>query len=355
MKKDLDTPFKYHEERVVKIEKLTNEGRGIARVDGWIVMVPFVLPEETVRVRIFKNHKNYSEADLLEVITPSEKRRNPLCPLFTQCGGCQYQHMDYEDQLHWKQVHVQECFERIGRLKVSVKPVCASSHIYGYRTKLTPHFQTSGEGIFPIGFLAYGRTRQLVDVEQCVLGTPAINDRLRAERERLQKKFAGLGKKVNGTLLLRDTGEEVLTDPNALALTTVCGQQFFFPAGSFFQNNPYVLELIVAHIEKTLTELTPKYLIDAYCGVGLFALLCATKVKNFIGVEVDCASIELARKNATANNIHNGIFVLEKAENIFKQVKFEGSDTLVIMDPPRKGCAEEFLAQLARLQPRGIV
>ena len=88
-------PFQYHEEIELTISTLTNEGRGIGRINNWTIMVPFVIPGEKVKVRIFRNHKNYSEADLVKIIEPSPKRTASPCPLFGQCGGCQYSSRRY--------------------------------------------------------------------------------------------------------------------------------------------------------------------------------------------------------------------------------------------------------------------
>ena len=92
-------PFAYHEEITVEISSLTNEGTGVRRVKGWVVMVPYALPGEKIRARIWRNHKNYSDADLLEVLVSSSDRVEPRCELFGECGGCQYQHLAYEQQL----------------------------------------------------------------------------------------------------------------------------------------------------------------------------------------------------------------------------------------------------------------
>src|SRR5258705_10203195 len=104
-----DQPFAYHAEIELEIATLTNLGSGLGRVTlpgetkaNWVVMVPFTLPGERVRARVFRNHKNFSEADLIEVLTPSRERVEPRCPLFGRCGGCQYQHLAYSGQLGWK-------------------------------------------------------------------------------------------------------------------------------------------------------------------------------------------------------------------------------------------------------------
>ena len=98
--------FQYHEEVEVDIDNLTNLGQGVGRIDGWVVMVPFALPGERVRARVYRNHANYSDADLIEVLTPSPDRVEPKCDLFGLCGGCQYQNLNYEAQLHFKTTNI---------------------------------------------------------------------------------------------------------------------------------------------------------------------------------------------------------------------------------------------------------
>ena len=103
-------------------------------------MVPFALPGERVRVRIFRNHKNFSEADLVQVLTPSPDRIAATCPLFGRCGGCQYQHLSYAEQLAWKRRQVEELLRHMAGIEFAVAPVIGSPREFGYRSKLTPHF-----------------------------------------------------------------------------------------------------------------------------------------------------------------------------------------------------------------------
>lgn len=94
--------FSYHQELELDIDALSNAGDGIGRVDGWVVFVPFALPGDRVKARVWRNDKNYSSADLVEIINPSQDRVEPGCRLFGTCGGCQYQHLSYDRQLLWK-------------------------------------------------------------------------------------------------------------------------------------------------------------------------------------------------------------------------------------------------------------
>jgi tRNA/tmRNA/rRNA uracil-C5-methylase (TrmA/RlmC/RlmD family) len=129
-KKFNDTPFAYHAELEIEIATLTNLGVGLGRVplgEGqWVVMVPFTLPGEKVRARVFRNHKNFSEADLVAVLTPSPHRTDPRCPLFGRCGGCQYQHLTYPEQLKWKRQQVEELLKYMAGVVFPVSPVIGS-------------------------------------------------------------------------------------------------------------------------------------------------------------------------------------------------------------------------------------
>jgi 23S rRNA (uracil1939-C5)-methyltransferase/tRNA (uracil-5-)-methyltransferase len=243
-------PLAYHQELTLRVDSLTNLGQGVCRMeDGWVIFVPFVIPGELVRLRVWRNHKNYSEADLLEVLEPSESRVTPHCQvrrrhsavplhtieneiaghlnrrprlcdamqLFGTCGGCQYQHMQLTAQREWKQRHVRDVLERTGTLSgISVKPVMGTEHAFGYRTKITPHHEKprkvrrrplvrvddacvwrthhvcgclclapQGE-IMAIGFQRVG-SRMLVDVEQCPIATPALNQRLATLRQEVRE------------------------------------------------------------------------------------------------------------------------------------------------------------------------
>lgn len=344
------TPFNYHQELELTIQALTNEGRGIGRVDQWAVMVPFVIPGEKVKVRIFRNHKNYSEADLVEVLEPSPFRENPVCPLFAQCGGCQYQHMAYAEQLKWKRQQAQDGFERIGKLKVEVQPLIPSGKTYGYRTKLTPHFERYGTHC-PIGFLKDGSKRIIVDVPQCPIASDAINKKLTEVREQTVKSRAR-----HGTLLLRECDSGVITDSNAIATATIQSLQFKFPAGSFFQNNPYILEQILEFLQDWAKHRPEQqYLVDTYCGVGVFALALAAQIEDFLGIEINEKSIALAEENQRLNHISKGRFIAGDAQSIFQNIPFDADKTWVIMDPPRKGASEEFLRDLLHYSPKAII
>ena len=365
-KKFNDQPFAYHAELELEIATLTNLGSGLARVAlpgeteaKWVVMVPFTLPGERVRARVFRNHKNFSEADLVEVLTPSPHRIAPACPLFARCGGCQYQHLAYAEQLAWKQRQVAELLQHMAGVEFPVAPVIASPRQFGYRSKITPHFNPPRDPAVapPIGFLRQGTRFDLVDVPRCPIATDAINDKLPAVRADIHARAAAGEFKRGSTLLLRDAGGAVTTDYDTVIRETVGDLRLRFLARDFFQNNPFILSAFVAYVREQAAASGARFLVDAYCGSGLFALAAAPAFERVTGVELSATSVAFARKNAGANHRSNVIFLAADAATIFADLEptFVGADTAVVIDPPRKGCDGLFLQQLFAFGPRAVV
>lgn len=352
----ISTPFEYHEEVELKIDHLANLGMGVGRVNGWVVMVPFVIPGELVKVRIYRNHSQYSEGDLLEILESSKYRVSPKCSLFESCGGCQYQHIDYGEQLKIKTQQVKELLEKNGGIQFPVSLAKSSKQVFGYRSKITPHYNRPNKnGVQPIGFLKYGRRHDIVDVKQCVIATDAINESLPEMREKAVLEGGKKRRQRGGTLLLRDTLEGVVNNPKAIVSEKVGELTFQFKAGEFFQNNPYILPDLVEFVKFHASGNGIKHLVDTYCGVGLFALSLSQVFELVVGVEISEAAIQLAKVNAQIHDINNVRFQIGKAEAIFQHIKFSGENTSVIIDPPRKGCDLAFIEQLLDFNPQKII
>ena len=411
-KKFNDRPFPYHHELEIEVSTLTNLGVGLGRValpgDGqdksraggsqqqdqlgkWVIMVPFTLPGEKVKVRVYRNHKNFSEADLLEVLTPSPHRIDPRCPLFGRCGGCQYQHLTYPEQLKWKRQQVEEVLKYMAGVEFAVSPVIASPREFGYRSKITPHFQAGRANppdeprlvgtprpTAPIGFLKQGSRFELVDVPQCPIATPEINAKLPEVREKTLRRLAAGEYKRDATLLLRHAQEGVITDYDAVITeeiavagvgdpgpgakpgaatpaTNPAPLRLHFLARDFFQNNPFILPAFTGYVREQAAASGARYLVDTYCGSGLFALSCAPAFTQVAGIEISETSVRFATENAQANGIANATFQAGDAGRIFAGLKFPPAETAVVIDPPRKGCDESFLTQLFAFGPRTVV
>ncbi|MBI5770118.1 MAG: class I SAM-dependent RNA methyltransferase [Verrucomicrobia bacterium] len=412
-KKFNDQPFAYHTEIELEIATLTNLGVGLGRVPlpgalslatsplslpppaaggGWVVMVPFTLPGERVRARVFRNHKNFSEADLVSVLTPSPHRVAPACPLFARCGGCQYQHLAYTEQLAWKRRQVAELLQHMaGIADFPVAPVVASPQQLGYRSKITPHFNPPRDPAVapPIGFLRQGTRFDIVDVPRCPIATDAINERLASVRADIHARAATGEFKRGATLLLRDASGVVTTDYDAVITETIevgsalradlsfsklpanpgpLGERalpsqplrLHFLARDFFQNNPFILPAFTGYVRAQAAASGARFLVDAYCGSGLFALSAASAFERVAGVEISESSVRFAGENAAANGITNATFLAADAAQIFAGLPahapaFAPADTVVVIDPPRKGCDENFLRQLFAFGPRAVV
>lgn len=403
-------PFAYHQEIELEITTLTNLGAGLGRVPlaealapatsdlalpaanaaGWVVMVAFALPGERVRARVFLNHSNYSEADLVDVLTPSPHRVAPRCPLFGRCGGCQYQNLAYAEQLHWKQRQVRELLEHMGGVEFEAAPVIASPREFGYRSKITPHFPAPqrgndgpssqdqvlgrGESVMgapipsvpsafalrpstepAIGFLRQGSRYEIVDVPHCEIATDAINARLTQVRDEVRARASTGGYVRGSTLLLREASGIVTTDYDSVITEIVGDLQLRFLARDFFQNNPFILPVFAGYVRDQAVASGAQFLVDAYCGSGLFALTAAPHFERVAGVEVSETSVAYARENAVANGITNATFLAGDAAAIFAGLAFPSGATAVVIDPPRKGCDELFLCQLLTFAPRAVV
>jgi 23S rRNA (uracil1939-C5)-methyltransferase/tRNA (uracil-5-)-methyltransferase len=342
-------------------------------------MVPFTLPGEKVRARVYRNHKNYSEADLLEVLTPSPHRVAPRCTLFGRCGGCQYQHLAYAEQLRWKRRQVEELLRHMAGVEFPVAPTAPSPREFGYRSKITPHFSAPARGkispaapgeaggpvarpaageaeaIPPIGFLKQGSRFDLVDVPRCPIATPEINAKLTEVRAKTRARLAAGEYTRGATLLLRHAQEGVITDYDTVVHEKVGDLRLHFLARDFFQNNPFILPAFTGYVRARAAASGARFLVDAYCGSGLFALSCAPAFARVAGIEVSESSIRFATENAAANGIANATFRAGDAAQIFTGLDFPPADTVVVIDPPRQGCDEAFLAQLFAFAPRAVV
>lgn len=372
-------PFPYHFELEICIEDVTNLGMGIGRAvldngDRWVIMVPTVLPGEIVKVRIYRNHDSYSEADLLSIIKASDDRIEPLCRYFQSCGGCQYQHMNITAQRKWKKNQVISLLQRIGRLNVrndtssvindglTVNDVVGSDHLFYYRAKMTPHYGVPNPSKpMKIGFQKKN-SNIIVDVDHCPIASKAINKKYAEARQSLLDMIQNNNKtfKRGATMLFREADNNyVSVDPREMVTQTVNKIKFEFKAGEFFQNNPHVLSLMVDHVLRQASSSKDglcRYLVDAYCGSGLFSLCAAHLFQSVYGVEVSQLAVDAAKRNAEINNIGNAHFVCGSSEAIFDQiVSLPGNETVVIIDPPRKGCDMVFLSQLFDFKPKRII
>ncbi|KAI9295282.1 S-adenosyl-L-methionine-dependent methyltransferase [Neoconidiobolus thromboides FSU 785] len=381
-------PFERFTEYEVEIVKLASNGTGIGvtkDVKDWFILVPFTTIGDIVKTRVFSHCRGYSEGDFVELISrgnSSLKLTEAPCKYFGTCSGCQWQNFTYETQLELKENLLKRAFLYGSRPLMELihfdKPE-ESPLKFNYRTKLTPHFDkpksSTKEGSetkcnevglkADIGFNEKGR-RKIMDIEDCILATPAVSNGYKLEREKVNKQLDSY--KRGATLIIResltkdDNGNEVVDVVNThkgIVTQPVGDLRFKYPSGSFFQVNASILPRLTEYVMSEFTNAPlaqkPKYLLDVYCGSGLFAVACSSAFEKVVGVDVNDQSIAFASKNAELNNIDNCSFKLGEAEVIFKGLEFNGDETAVIIDPPRKGCSEDFIKQLIDFAPSSIV
>jgi tRNA/tmRNA/rRNA uracil-C5-methylase (TrmA/RlmC/RlmD family) len=318
----------------LKISDIAFGGEGVARVDEFVLFVPFVAAGELVEAEISELKKRFGRARLLRVIEPASDRVQPACRYFSECGGCQYQHIAYSTQLRIKHKQVRDLFQRIGGMDPeNVAPVIPCPQEYGYRNRIMIRSQWDKfkQGL-NVGFIR-ADNRLVVDLEECKIAEPALNTQLLHVRAHPPPKG---GLKV--VLRIPPDGWDV-------------------PPDSFFQNNFFLLPKLVEVVRERLLESSARHLADIYCGVGFFSLELAEEVESFIGIEYDQQAIKAARRNAATRGCASGEFIAGAAEELLPQVlkRLPAHETAVLLDPPRKGCAPDLLQVLRQTRPKQVL
>jgi tRNA/tmRNA/rRNA uracil-C5-methylase (TrmA/RlmC/RlmD family) len=326
--------FDVGDKTIVTIHDIAFGGEGVARLNDFVIFVPFVALEEEVEVEITEVKKRFARAKLLRVLKPSPHRVEPLCPYFGDCGGCQYQHVSYPKQIEIKHKQIVDLFQRVGRFSRDViAPVLPCPEPYGYRNRVMIRSQWDKfkQGL-NIGFIR-ADNRLVIDIEACKIAEPAINQQIRHVRAHPPPKGG-----IKVTLRIPPEGWEV-------------------PAHSFFQNNFFLLPKLVETVRDCVGQSGVKFLVDAYCGVGFFSLELADLVEWFVGVELDAPAIKAARKNAAHRNRRNGEFIIGATEEFLPNIlaRFRPEETVILLDPPRTGCPAPSLELLRQARARQII
>ena len=349
-------------------------GDGIGRIHNFVIFVPFVLEGERVEAEIVEIKKRYALADLIRILTPSPLRVEPECGYYRRCAGCQYQHIEYAHQLELKRSQIRDIFQRIGAIpEPPIEPVVASPRPYGYRNKIVIH----GPG--KPGFWSV-RGRSIIAVDRCPIAREEINEKLSAlssqplgapqpgeggsvEQKHLTIRCNSEGQvwtfaESRGTSVSPVHSEEVGQAGSLSHIEeSVLGKTLHVPLGSFFQVNQGVIELALQHVRDAFARSGCKILVDAYCGVGLFALLLADLARHCYGIEVDPGAVAAANANAQRLGLTNYDFYAGKTERLLyytlRQCRLD--ETCLILDPPRSGCGKLVLKALREQKPRKLI
>jgi tRNA/tmRNA/rRNA uracil-C5-methylase (TrmA/RlmC/RlmD family) len=318
----------------LEISDIAFGGEGVARVADFVIFVPFVALGEVVQAEITELKKRFGRGRLLKVLSAVPERVQAACRYFGECGGCQYQHLEYQAQLRLKQKQVCDLFQRIGGLDPKlIADVIPCPQPYGYRNRIMIRSQWDKfkQGL-NIGFIR-ADNRLVVDIEECKIADPLLNEQIRNVRANPPPKG---GLKV----MLR-----------------VQPDNWTVPPDSFFQNNFPLLPRLVEVARTRLQQSGNRFLVDLYCGVGFFAIELADLVESFAGVEYDRLAIKAARENAVKHGRSNGEFIADKAESLLPGLlaRFAPHSTSVLLDPPRKGCPRDMLEVLRQTRPSQVI
>ncbi len=395
----------------LEITALTNEGSGIARCDGMAVFVPLTAVGDVIEARILKVHKTYAYAKIERIITPSADRIENDCLVFGKCGGCVFRHISYAAELRAKEQIVRDAFERLGGIdlsRVDFLPIVASESSEHYRNKLQMPLGKADSGIVS-GFFSE-RSHRIVPIEDCKLQPGIFSEivifikkrvtelkisvyneeknegvlrhiylrrghyskeicvvlvarRKVPEFQRLARELAGKFPEITGVVLnLNPDKTNVILGEREITLIgkpeipdQMCGVSVEISPKSFYQVNTKAAENLYRKAAE-FAQPSGKTILDLYCGVGTIGLSMAGEASKIIGAEIVPEAVENARKNALLSGIFNAEFVTADAAEAAALFNSRGlSPNVIILDPPRKGCGEETLAECVKMSPERIV
>ena len=393
-----------------EITDYTADGMGIAHVEGCAVFIPNAIFGEQYRIRIVHAGKNKAIGKIEEILVRSPHRINRDCPWAKVCGGCDFRHMDYQEEQRLKAQRVRDTLTRLGGWTPEVLPLHGAENTQGYRNKaLFPVAMVHGKA--EAGFFR-ARTHTLIPISRCLLQNDPANraretvvDYLRQYRVSVYDEVAHTGLVrhiyvrtaevtgevmvcliVNGKKLPREKelckmlqetvpglksvllginekkGNSVMGDAfrtlwGADAIEDVlCGLRFRLSPRSFYQVNHAQAQVLYEKAAR-LAALTPEdTVLDLYCGTGTITLHLARQAKEAIGVELVDAAIEDAKKNALRNGIENARFFCADAGQAAARLLEEGvRPDVVVVDPPRKGLAPDVVQTIAQMGPKRVV
>ncbi len=383
---------------IVKIEKLSNLGTGIARVDGFVVFVEAACPEDELKVRVTKLTKNYANAEIVEIISPSPYRCAPFCSMQKVCGACQLQHIDYDYQLQLKSEIVADSLRSIGGIEIEVPKTIPSPNSKIYRHKIQyPVSQTKVSKRILAGYYM-PQSHEIVNIKHCPI-QPEICDKIvdfiRTNASEFgisgysEKKHSGDLKHIvlrisaeNGDVLVTlvvnvtKSFKKIVDFSNSIFKTfdkvrgvclnynskqtnvilsdkteCVCGQDYIedklidktFPIASttFFQINPKSAENIFAYVKDEVRKYEAPTVLDAYAGIATFGIVVSDVAKEVVSVEANSESIKKAERVLELNKISNVELHAKDTTKYLQSIKRKFDIT--ILDPPRKGCTKESL------------
>lgn len=402
-------------ELVVKIEKLSNTGMGIAKDNGYVIFVDGACPGDTVKIQLTKKNKNFATAKVLEIIEPSPFRVKPFCPMQKVCGACQLQFIDYNAQLKFKKGIVEDTFKSIYGESLEIRDVIPSPRNREYRHKiqypvsqtrdskriLAGYYKPSSHELvnikycpiqpeycdkiidfirsaaFECGISGYNEKSHAGDLRHVVIRSSAYSgqnlvtlvvnstrvfDKLKKLTNRIYTELENISgvnvnfnsKKTN--LILGDKTE--LLEGEGFIEEKLCDKVYKIESETFFQVNPYTADNIFRYVHNYISNNFDKPLIlDAYAGITAFGIALCDIAKKVVSVEEVKASVVLADKIIKENGIKNiELHNMDAGKFFEKELNTKGRKfDVTVLDPPRKGCTKESLDYALKLTSDKII
>lgn len=376
------TTFEINQIITGTVETLAFGGEGILRHEGLVVFIPFAAPGDLLRCRLKKVKKNYAFAEIVEIFQKSPHRISPRCPYFGVCGGCQLQHLSYEEQLHQKRIWVEDAFKRIGKFdNVIVPDVVPAAQNWEYRRHIDLHLQVI-KTHYHAGYIAIDN-RSLVEVDQCVIFT-AQEEKILEEIQQIIPKFipaslepakltilkgyilhfhfkdlpTNAAEVIQKAMARYEDWKGVILSSHSKTLSygaieptyAIDNLNFRFSTSVFMQSHPeqsLKIYFKICELAKGKNEI-----LDLYCGIGISSLLLAKQGSHVKGIEYSQKSIDCAKRNAHKNHIINAHFQRGSVEEIIEDISVPN---FVILNPPREGADAKVIEALRNKKPKEIV
>ena len=388
------------------VEGYSSEGLGIVRLDGAVVFVPQAIRGEEIDLRITKVMKTAAAGEIVKIHNLSPERTKPECPYFGKCGGCDFQHMSYTEELWAKRQRVQDALTRLGGTDLQVEEILGAKDPTHYRNK--SQYPVGADGA--IGFFR-ARSHQVVPIDRCLIQSEVSDRTAKAVGNWMKRYRVSAYDETTGKGLVRHiyvrvnrkgeslccviaNGKQLPREPELAAyvraaapgtvgvvlntntkkgnvilgekyrtlwgqdflMDTLCGLQFKLSVPSFYQVNRDQAEVLYGKALEFAALTGEETVLDLYCGTGTITLCLAKQAKRAIGAEIVPPAIEDARENAVRNGIENVEFFRGDAADIAAKLETEGlRPDVITVDPPRKGLAPGVIASVVAMGPKRVV
>ena len=336
---------------VLTIDKIVSKGEGLARDENSVWFIPGVLPQEKVSVIPTTKRKNFCRGEVLAILEPSVHRVEPFCPYYDQCGGCDMQHIDLDEQVAIKKEIVLENLKRIGKIEVDEasrtftygEPFSGQSLAYRKRVRFQVDLKNQR-----VGFIAK-KSHQVVDIHSCPILSQSLNEFLGAKRELLLKRAKELSLQRHLAIVsvpaIEGDGGKVSINEETICVT-VNEKPLFVNATVFFQTHQEVLSHMIDVVKRWSIGDT---IIDLYSGIGTFASCVEKEGREVFAIERDRKCVALAKKHLT-----NTTFFTDDAELWIKKFPHQKVGTIIV-DPPRAGLAVDVISSIRKIKPTHLI